>query len=217
MTVGTGVTPVTAVTTVTTVTAPLQELLDDGWLFTPSGPLTPTKLLHLHELPRISIREVIPDLVGFLSYSLICILALVHKTIAVESRAKCPLDINRELQLAGIANMLSGGCGGLVASHSATYVAVLRQARIRNRRAAGVTQLATAVALISGWPLMNILPRFLLGGLLMALGESSHARWHLASRPARGRGGRATLVCGATARRGADVPRLAVEGAAARG
>ena len=159
--------------------APPQDLLEDGWLFPTSTTLTPTKLLHLHDLSKICVSEVIPDLVGFLSYSLIAILALVHKTIALESKAKCAIDINAELQLAGVANMLSGGCGGLVASHSGTYVSVLRQARIRNRRAAGSTQLITVAVLLSGWPVMNTLPRFLLGGLLMALG----APWASGMRP----------------------------------
>ncbi|KAL1504372.1 hypothetical protein AB1Y20_010778 [Prymnesium parvum] len=155
----------------------LEDLLDDGWLFPPSRPFTPTNLLQLHDLPHVSGWAIIPDLISFLSYSLICLLTLVHKTIAVEVRAKCAVDVNKELQLAGIANILSGACGGLVASHSASNVSVLRQARSTNRRAAGVTQLLTAGVLLSGWPLMNILPRFVLGGLLMALGAQMCFDW----------------------------------------
>lgn len=97
------------------------------------------------------------------SYSLVCLVALVLKTVAVEAVSGTAIDVDRELRAAGLASVLSGTLGGAVANHSSSYVSQLRRSSgckgLSNNRVGVATLLLTACVLISGPPLMNVLPR----------------------------------------------------------
>ena len=83
--------------------------------------------------------------------------------------------------------------GGSLANHSALYVGPLRRAGITDRRVAAVTMVATALLLASGLPLMDVMPRFVLAGLLLSLGAQMCIDWVWSSRTRMDAAGVATL------------------------
>ena len=104
------------------------------------------------------------------------------------------LDPDRELRLTGLVTLLVGGTGGLIGSHSPGLVALNQE--VGSARTSGVCQallllllwpshplpgragcgaLLTPLSLynrLTAFPLTNLLPRFLLGGVLMSIGDT---------------------------------------------
>ncbi|EOD41163.1 hypothetical protein EMIHUDRAFT_448706 [Emiliania huxleyi CCMP1516] len=85
--------------------------------------------------------------------------------------------MNAELRAAGSASALAALVGGVAAHPSPDYVTALRQAGVRTRAVGVATIALTASVLASGLPLMNVLPRPLLGSLLMANGVELTKLW----------------------------------------
>ena len=92
------------------------------------------------------------------------------KNLEIEARSGLVVELHHELAISGLANLLCGACGGVAANHASSYISVLRHARIVSRRVPTVVALLTVAVLLSGFPVANFIPRFLLGGLLMAMG-----------------------------------------------
>ena len=110
------------------------------------------------------------------------------------SSPQAHLDPDRELRLTGLVTLLVGGTGGLIGSHSPGLVALNQE--VGSARTSGVCQallllllwpshplpgragcgaLLTPLSLynrLTAFPLTNLLPRFLLGGVLMSIGDT---------------------------------------------
>ena len=158
-------------------------LVADGWLFARSGHTNPlADMWAARDLTLVYWRVAIPDTISTALRMLISLTALVLKVIALEASAGMPVDIDAELRTAGVANLAVGVLGGSLANHSALYVGPLRRAGVSDRRVAAVTMGITALVLASGLPLMDVMPRFVLAGLLLGLGLQMCMDWVWTSR-----------------------------------
>ena len=117
------------------------------------------------------------DPLGYAAASLVCCVFAMLKNLEIESRSGLVVEVNSELTLAGLANLLCSLCGGVTANHTSAYISVLRNARIGGRRVPALAALLTLAVLLSGFPVANFIPRFLLGGLLLALGGRMVIEW----------------------------------------
>ena len=169
------------------------ELEASGWLFAPHAEQSPLDaIVWLNGLADVAWRRVLPPLVPYVSLSLICVLALMLQLLALEADADATIDVNAELRTAGIANLVCGGAGGCCASQSSAYVGALRRAGVVDRRVAIATQAMTIGVLLAGWTPFALLPRFILGGQLLAHGTLVCFEWSWSSR--RRMDGRGRLV-----------------------
>ena len=160
-----------------------HDLVTGGWLFPRSGHNHPlVDMWRARDVTTVYWRAAVPDTVATALRMLISLTALVLKVIAVEAAAGVPIDVDAELRTAGLANLAVGVLGGSLANHSALYVVPLRRAGVADRRVAGVTMGITLLVLASGLPLMDLMPRFVLAGLLLALGVQMCHDWVWASR-----------------------------------
>ena len=159
----------------------LDELVSRGWLFTQRESRPLQALWTSRELDKVQWSCALPGLctggLSFWASSLVCMLFAMLKALAVEASCERTIDVNDELATSGVANLLSAACGGATANHASTYVSVLRNANVSNRRVAVVASLLTLGVLASGAPFVNFIPRLLLGGLLMAVGAQMVAEW----------------------------------------
>lgn len=159
----------------------LDELVSRGWLFTQRDSRPMQALWASRELDRVEWSCTLPGLctgdLSFWSSSLVCMLFAMLKALAVEASCERTIDVNDEITTSGVANLLSAVSGGATANHASTYVSVLRDANVSNRRVAAVASLLTLGVLASGAPFVNFIPRLLLGGLLMAVGAQMVAEW----------------------------------------
>lgn len=122
---------------------------------------------------------IVPDQIDTCLRCVVSLMTLVLKVIAIEGSTGIAVDLDAELTTAGIANLVCAALGGSLANHSALYVAPLRRAGVAERscRVAIVTLLLTVAVLASSAQLMDWPPRFLLGGLLLALGLQMCIHW----------------------------------------
>ena len=174
------------------------QLRDWGWLFDatpqPDQPHTPASLWLSRDLGAVHWRLAMPDRITTLARAVVCLTALVLKVVAVEASAGTPVDSDTELCAAGLANVANAALGGMLANHSALYVSTLRRAGVSDRRVALCAMLITAAILATGPPLMGVFPRFVVGGVLLALGAQMVLDWTWRSRARMDRTG-FSVVC----------------------
>lgn len=119
---------------------------------------------------------------GLQFQSLLTLLAIVPITIllnatGLEMATQTDVDLDHELETAGIANLVTGLCSGIVGHFSISRSLLNHAAGGRNRSSGLVAALFCALFLFWGTGIFNYLPRFLFGGLLFYLGVSLLIEW----------------------------------------
>ncbi len=119
---------------------------------------------------------------GLQFQSLITLLAIVPITIllnatGLEMATQTDVDLDQELETAGIANIVTGLCSGIVGHFSISRSLLNYAAGGRNRSSGLVAALFCGLFLFFGTEIFNYLPRFLFGGLLFYLGLSLLIEW----------------------------------------
>jgi SulP family sulfate permease len=87
------------------------------------------------------------------------------------------LDPNRELRDAGIANVVSGAVGGIPGYHSLGLTSLVRRMDAHARTAGSVAALVPLAALVAGARFVELIPRFVVGGVLVFLGLAFIVEW----------------------------------------
>lgn len=137
----------------------------------------------LHHLPQPSLLVNVDwSTLGLQFQSLITLLAIVPITIllnatGLEMATQTDVDLDQELETAGIANIMTGLCGGIVGHFSISRSLLNYAAGGRNRSSGLVAALFCGLFLLFGTTILNYLPKFLFGGLLFYLGISLLIEW----------------------------------------
>jgi SulP family sulfate permease len=106
-------------------------------------------------------------------------LSILLSVSALEMLSGRDIDVNRELRVAGAANLVAGLGGGMVGFHSLSLSSLRLKLGAQPRLPGVVAALVCGGALLYGTEAIGYLPRILLGGLLLFLGLSFLARWLL--------------------------------------
>ncbi len=126
----------------------------------------------------------LPDLAGNL-IAVIFVTAykhLVQHRPASKSRSQREANLERELNVTGIANMLSGAFGGYTGCISISRT-VLNFNSGGTGRLSGLTVAAISALMLAFAPmLLGYMPKFVLGGLLIYLGADQLHKWIVQSR-----------------------------------
>ena len=105
-------------------------------------------------------------------------ISLVLRITATDEATGDQIDLDRELLLTGGTNLAIACVGGLHSSHSPGLVQLCKDSAGSDPALVGALQaLLLGVIWSSGYPLTNLLPRFLLGGVLMSLGLMMTIEW----------------------------------------
>lgn len=108
------------------------------------------------------------------------LLALLLGVSAIELAAGRELDLNRELKSAGLANMVSGLGGGLVGYHALSTTMLSSRLGVRSRLPGLLAGAVCLLAILAGTSLLAMLPKALVGGILLFLGLDFLIDWVLA-------------------------------------
>jgi MFS superfamily sulfate permease-like transporter len=108
--------------------------------------------------PGLFMRELSMIMVVALSSSL--------DVAAIELELNTPLDYNRELQMVGLSNLVSGVTGGYTGSYIFSQSIFSLRSGIRSRLAGYVLALTQVVFLVLPVPLLSYVPNFFFGSLL---------------------------------------------------
>jgi SulP family sulfate permease len=112
---------------------------------------------------------------------ILSVVSLLLNASALELAIRQDVDLNRELQAAGLANILSGLGGGMVGYHWLSLSTLSYRIGARGRLAGLVAGAICAVMLFAGSALLAYFPVPTLGGLLFFLGLDFLVEWVIAA------------------------------------
>jgi len=112
---------------------------------------------------------------------IVAVVSLLLNASALELAFQQDVDLNRELRVAGLANILSGLSGGMAGYHALDLSTLCYRTGARSRLPGLVAGAICMVMLVAGSPLLAILPRPMLGGLLFFLGLGFLVEWVIES------------------------------------
>lgn len=160
----------------------IERAQDLGWTFKslpPASMMTPWRLEQIGTYPW----EAAPALIGnLIAVIFVTAISTLFNTTGLEVATNRETDLGRELNVTGVANILSGLFGGYAGciSLSRSLLSVNSGA---TGRLAGLTVCAISVLMLVADPvLLSYMPKFVLGGLLLYLGIDQLNRWIVESR-----------------------------------
>jgi len=155
----------------------IEELSDQGMLL---GPFPEGNLLQpfpLSALTQANWNSILAQTVNIAIVLAISAISLLLNASGLELEAEGDMDINRELQAAGTGNLFAGLLAGLVGFQQLSLSAMNQKlgagTRLTGLFAAGVCLAALAV----GTAFISLIPKFVIGGLLMYFGLTFLYEW----------------------------------------
>jgi SulP family sulfate permease len=158
-------------------TGTLPNARGAGWFVQAFGAPHLTSVLDPAAYAGISwplLRESIPAIATAIT---VAVIALLFNAAGVETQTEIDADLDRELRASGLASMLSAVCGGFVGLLSSSRTLLNVRAGAQTRAAGIAVGLLCAAALAGGSPLIALMPRPVLGGLLLSLGYGLLRDW----------------------------------------
>jgi len=125
----------------------------------------------------------LPDLVGnVIAVIFVTATSALFNTTGIEVASQREANLERELNVTGIANILSGAFGGYTGCISISR-SMLNLNSGGTGRLSGLTVAAISALMLGAAPgLLGYMPKFVLGGLLIYLGADQLHRWIVESR-----------------------------------
>ena len=113
---------------------------------------------------------------GHRDHVFVAVIAALFNVSGIELVLHTDLDSNRELRDAGIVNVVSGAFGGIPGYHALSLSALARQMGVNARAAGLVAALVPLAAVVFGAAVIEIIPRVIVGGVLVFVGLGVHRR-----------------------------------------
>jgi SulP family sulfate permease len=127
--------------------------------------------------------HILPDMIGdLIAVIFVSATSTLFNTTGIEVATRREADLERELNVTGLANMLSGTFGGYTGCISVSR-SILSFNCGGNGRLSGLTVAAISLLMLAVAPvLLGYTPKFVLGGLLIYLGADLLHKWIIESR-----------------------------------
>jgi SulP family sulfate permease len=155
----------------------VAEAQRDGWLFGPFPNAGLWQPWSVRALGGADWSAVLGQAGGIATAAFVGILALLLNVSAIELVVGRDLDTNVELREAGVANVLAGALGGIPGFHALSLTSLGRGMQASARFAGAVATATIALALVFGASLVAIIPRLVLGGIVLFLGLGFLREW----------------------------------------
>lgn len=153
-----------------------------GWTFQP--PPSTTFMLPWHTATLEAYPwHLLPDLSGdLIAVIFVTATSTLFNTAGIEVAAQREANLERELNVTGLANILAGALGGYAGCVSVSR-SILNFNSGGGGRLSGLTAAAVSALMLAAAPaLLGLMPKFVLGGLLIYLGTDQLHRWIVESR-----------------------------------
>jgi sulfate permease, SulP family len=113
---------------------------------------------------------------------IVAVLALLLNVSGIEVSTNRDADLNAELRAAGVANVVAGAGGGMPGFHGVILTVLAHRTGVSNRWVGVIAGALSGAALLAGLSVLELIPRPLLGGLLVFLGLGFLVEWAYDSR-----------------------------------
>lgn len=114
--------------------------------------------------------------------AVMAILTILLNSTSIELATSERVDLDRELRVQGLANVAAASMGGFVGHISVSRTLLSRAAGGVSRISSVTVGLVALAVLVGGGDIVGVIPRFILGGLLLQLGICLIWDWGVASR-----------------------------------
>ena len=159
-----------------------EEARAAGWTFQPPPPSSFMLPWHADELAHYP-WSAVPDLLGnLIAVVFVTAASTLFNTTGIELAAHREANLERELNITGFANIMTGALAGYAGCISVSRT-VLNLSSGGRGRLSGFTVAATSLLMLAVAPeLLGYMPKFVLGGLLIYLGADQLHKWMIESR-----------------------------------
>ena len=160
----------------------LAEAQAKGWTFQPPPHVSlmlPWRAAEIARYPWYALPEISGNLIAVI---FVTASSTLFNTAGIEVAMHCEANLERELNVTGLANILSGAFGGYTGCISISRT-VLNSNGGGTGRLSGLTVGAASALMLAVAPvLLGTMPKFVLGGLLIYLAADTLHRWIVESR-----------------------------------
>ncbi len=114
---------------------------------------------------------------GIVAAVFVAVIAMLFNVSGSEVVLKKDLDSNRELRDAGLLNVVSGAVGGIPGYHALSLTALADRMSVNARTAGLIAALIPLGVLVFGASVVELIPRAIVGGVLVFLGLAFIVEW----------------------------------------
>ncbi|MGH2539887.1 MAG: SulP family inorganic anion transporter, partial [Actinomycetota bacterium] len=156
----------------------LDEVRDGLWLLGPfpSGELWEPSTVR-DALQNADWSAVLKQFAGIATAVFVAVIAALFNVSGIELILHRDLDSNRELRDAGIVNVVSSAFGGIPGYHALSLTALGKQMSINPRGAGLLAALVPLSAVVFGAAMIELIPRLIVGGVLVFVGLGFIVDW----------------------------------------
>jgi SulP family sulfate permease len=158
------------------------EAQASGWTFQPPPAVNimlPWSTAEISHYPWYALPDLIGNLIAVI---FVTASSTLFNTTGVEVASHREANLERELNVTGVANILSGAFGGFTGCISISR-SMLNLNSGGTSRLSGLTGAAISTIMLAAAPaLLGYMPKFVLGGLLLYLGADQLHKWIVQSR-----------------------------------
>jgi sulfate permease, SulP family len=150
---------------------------EGSWLL---GPFESARLWQPWTLRALSGADwsaVLGQWTGIVTAVLVAAIAILFNISGTEIVLHRDLDTNRELRDAGVLNVVSGALGGIPGYHALSLTALAERMSVDARAAGLVASLVPLAAVVFGASVIELIPRMIVGGVLVFLGLAFIVEW----------------------------------------
>lgn len=107
----------------------------------------------------------------------VAVIAMLFNTSGIELMLRTDLDSNRELRDASVVNLVSGALGGIPAYHALSLTSLAHRMGSSARSAGLIAALVPIAVVLFAAPLVELVPRMVVGGVLAFVGLAFLVEW----------------------------------------
>ncbi len=155
----------------------IDDAREGRWLL---GPFESVRLWQpwtLRALTGADWSAVLGQWAGIVTAVFVATIAILFNISGTEVVLDRDLDTNQELRDAGVLNVLSGALGGIPGYHALSLTALAERMSVNARTAGLVAALVPLAAVVFGAAVVELIPRMIVGGVLVFLGLAFIVEW----------------------------------------
>jgi SulP family sulfate permease len=154
----------------------IESAREGRWLL---GPLESARWQPwtLRALSGADWSAVLGQWAGIATAVFVAVIAILFNVSGTEVVLHRDLDTNRELRDAGFLNVISGALGGIPGYHALSLTALAERMRVDARVAGLIAAAVPLAAVVFGASVIELIPRMIVGGVLVFLGLAFLVEW----------------------------------------
>jgi SulP family sulfate permease len=154
-----------------------EEVRGGGWLLGPFDSAILWKTWTISALGGADWLAVLESWAGIVTAVFVATMAVLFNISGTELVLDRDLDTNQELRDAGVLNAVSGALGGIPGYHALSFTALATRMSVDARAAGLIAALVPLAAVVFGAEVVGLIPRMIVGGVLVFLGLAFMVEW----------------------------------------